>query len=145
MDNTIKTSANYRMAVLDAWIAAKRAFLDAQTKERELRAEVLALFSDRMNDSMASGVENVDTGIGKLKVTHKLEYKLDADNDKVDAMLDKIEKSQEGGNVIAERLVVWKPEISVREYKLLAPAQKAVVDTILTIKQASKSVELDIK
>lgn len=145
MSTDVKNSANYRMAVLDAWTASKRAFLDAQAKERELRAEVLALFSNEMNNPMASGVENIDTGVGKLKVTHKLEYKLESDNDKVDAMLDKIEKSMEGGNIIAERLVMWKPEISVREYKLLTPAQKLLVDPILTIKQASKSVELDTK
>lgn len=95
---------------------------------------------------MASGVENVDTGMGKIKITHKLEYKFTGvPNDRIDTMLDAIEKSQEGGNVIAERLVIWKPELSVSEYKRLMPQQKALVDAILTIKPASKSIELDTK
>lgn len=149
MDNNsaalIQNSGNYRMAVLDAWLASKQQFLAAQQRERELRAKVIELFSEKANDAMASGVENIDTGVGKIKITHKLEYKLEGSNAKVDAMLDKIEKSQEGGNVIAERLVNWKPELSVREYKLLSKPQQLIVDEILVIKPASKSVELDTK
>jgi hypothetical protein len=126
------------MALLEDWRAAKIELDAAQAKERDLRARVISSFSSV--GPMHSGVENVPYFGGTIKIEHKLDYKLDTNTDKVDAMLDAIERSQEGGNVIAERLVKWKPEISVSEYKLLNNAQRALVTPILTIKPASKSV-----
>lgn len=138
----VQANGNYRMAVLDEHRKAVAVLAAAKAREAELRAEVIALFSER-TEALASGMENIETGYGTLKIEHKLNYELAKDNDAVDAMLDKLEKSQEGGNVIAERLVSWKPEISVREYKLLTAAQKALVDAVLTIKPAAKSVKLE--
>lgn len=137
------SQGNYRMTVLADWQKAKDVFDLAQANERKLRAEVISLFSEMASNEMSSGMETVPTGVGKLKIEHKLDYKLDADTDKVDNALDQIEKSMEGGNIVAERLVKWKPEISVREYKLLDAKQKAIVDKVLTIKPASKSVKLE--
>ena len=140
----VQANGNYRMAVLDAHRQSVATLKAAKEAEAQLRAEVISLFSERVNDANASGVENIDTGYGKLKITHKLNYTLGNAN-LVDKALDLIEKSQEGGNVIAERLVNWKPELSVREYKLLSKPQQLIVDEILVIKPASKSVELDTK
>lgn len=137
----VQANGNYRMAVLDAHRQAAAEAKAANEKERQLRAEVIKLFSERADDAMASGVENVATGIGTLKITHKLNYNL-GNADLVDKALDAIEKSQEGGNVIAERLVKWKPELSVREYKLLTPKQKALIDAVLTITPGAASIEI---
>lgn len=125
--------------LIDNWMKAKAAFVTAQNFERQLRAQVIAANSGV--GEMHSGVENVPVLGGTLKIEHKLDYKLDNDNDKIDAVLDAIEVSMEGGKIIAERLIKWTPEISVREYKLLEPAQKKLVDDVLTIKPASKSIE----
>lgn len=130
---------NERTRLFDDWQAKKKVFELAQAEEREARAAMMEAWSERMDDVMAEGAESIDTGFGKLTITHKLDYKL-SNADEVDKALDLIEKSQEGGNVIAERLVSWKPELSVREYRLLTPAQRAVIDKVLTIKPASKSV-----
>jgi len=138
----VQANGNYRMAVLDAHRQSVATLKAAKEAEAQLRAEVISLFSERVNDANASGVENIDTGYGKLKITHKLNYTLGNAN-LVDKALDLIEKSQEGGNVIAERLVSWKPELSIREYKLLSPQQKAYIDTVLTVKPGTPSVELE--
>lgn len=138
----VQANGNYRMAVLDAHRQSVATLKAAKEAEAQLRAEVISLFSERVNDANASGVENIDTGYGKLKITHKLNYTLGNAN-LVDKALDLIEKSQEGGNIIAERLVSWKPELSVREYKLLSPQQKAYIDTVLTVKPGTPSVELE--
>lgn len=130
---------NERTRLFDDWQEKKKAADKAIADEREARAAMIVAWSDRLNDPMADGAESIDTGFGKLTITHKLDYKL-GDADAVDKALDEIEKSQEGGNVIAERLVSFKPEISVREYKLLDARQKAMIDRVLTIKPASKSV-----
>ena len=138
----VQANGNYRMAVLDAHRQSVATLKAAKEAEAQLRAEVISLFSERVNDANASGVENIDTGYGQLKITHKLNYTLGNAN-LVDKALDLIEKSQEGGNIIAERLVSWKPELSVREYKLLSPQQKAYIDTVLTVKPGTPSVELE--
>lgn len=131
---------NDRTRLFDAWQEKKKAFELAQAEEREARAAMMEAWSDRMNDPMADGAESIDTGFGTLTITHKIDYKVTGAEDAVETALDKIEASQEGGNVIAERLVKFKPELSVREYKLLTEAQRKIVDAVLTIKPASKSV-----
>lgn len=148
---TVNGNLSNRQAKLNAWNDAKAALAKAQELERSLRAEVISIFSDVNETVLTSGTENVNVPGGKLKIERSIEYKLGrtindkvvCDNDEVDKILDMIEKSQEGGNVIAERLVSWKPEISVREYKLLTPAQKAIVDRYLVTKQGSTSVKFE--
>jgi hypothetical protein len=129
-----------REAVINEWIAAKRALDDAKTREAAARLALIATVSD-IADPMATGTENVDVGTGTIKIVRALNYKLTADNDGIDNVLDQIEKSMEGGNIIAERLVKWKGELSVSEYKLLSPENKARIDRILETKPAAPSVE----
>ena len=132
-------------AALLAWKTAKAELDAAQANERELRAKVIEMFSTETNE-MHSGVENIDLNYDRwiLKITHKLDYKL-ADRDAVMSALTQISTSQEGGNIIAERLVKWKPELSVSEYKLLNGGQRTIIDRVLTIKPATKSLELTQK
>jgi hypothetical protein len=137
----IKSSPAYRVSTLEAWKSAKEALDSAQVLERALRDEVVALFATN-KDVMASGTETVETPLGKLKIEHKLNYSL-GDADEVDKALDLIEKSQEGGNVIAERLVKWEPQIYVGEYKKLNDKQKAIIDKVLTIKPATKAIKIE--
>lgn len=128
--------------LLARWQAAKTTAANAVITERELRAVVIAAFSTE-TDEMKSGIEKIDLGFDKweLKITHALDYKL-ADKDAVTMALTQIASSMDGGNIIAERLVKWKPELSVSEYKLLNGGQRATIDRVLTIKPASKSIEL---
>lgn len=131
-----------QMALLSKWSAAKAAVASATTIENELRAQVIATFSTE-TDEMKSGVENVDLGFDKweLKITHKLNYKL-GEIDAVKEALARIATSMEGGNIIADRLVKWKPEVAVSEYNLLNGGQRAIIDRVLTITPATKAIEL---
>jgi len=131
-------------ALLADWKKAKAELDEIKAREALLRGMVVEVFSQE-NDPMKSGVENVDVGWGfKLKIEHKLNYKLDNANDceKLNSVLDRIEKSVIGGNIIAERLVKWSPELKLSEYKLLTAEQKALIDSVLTVTPATKSVEL---
>jgi hypothetical protein len=142
--NAALRANNYRAELIKNWREAAKISKLAVETERALRAEVIATYSAHAdpNDLHAS-MENVNLPNGELlKIQHKVDYRLDADGDLVEKQLDLIEKSQEGGNVIAERLVAWKPEISIKEYKLLNAVQKALIDKVLTIKPASKSIEI---
>lgn len=137
-----RANGAYRDYALSMWQDAQKTLEAAKAKEMEWRKEVIDIFSDRAGEAMASGMENVATSFGTLKIEHKLTYKL-GNVDLVDKALDAIEKSQEGGNVIAERLVSWKPELSVREYKLLSAVQQKIIDEVLTISPAAKSIKLE--
>lgn len=127
--------------LLSAWNAAKQALTEATGLERELRARVIEIFSTETNE-MASGIESIDLGDGfDLKINHRLDYKL-GDRIEVNDALYKIAASMEGGPVVAERLVKWKPEIAISEYKLLGPIQVGLINKVLTIKPATKSIEI---
>jgi len=131
-------------ALLADWKKAKAELDEVKSREAQLRGLVVEVFSQE-KDPMKSGVENVDVGWGfNLKIEHKLNFKLDNANDceKLNGVLNAIEISMAGGNIIADRLVKWKPELSVSEYKLLSPENKARIDSVLTVTPASKSVEL---
>lgn len=141
--NTANVTTN-KDALLTQWKEASELLAKIKVTEAELRKQVVEAFS---NDAKPghSGTENVDVGWGhKLKIEHKLNYKLDNSDDcaKLDKVLDSIEKSMEGGNIIAERLVKWSPELSIREYKLLSPENKKRIDTVLTITDGTPSVTL---
>lgn len=133
--------SNEKLNILNAWNNAKRALGEATSVERALRAQVIEAFSTETSE-MASGVENIDLGDGfDLKINHKLDYKL-GDRDSVNDALDAIAKSMNGGDIIASRLVKWKPEVSITEYKLLGPIQVGIINKVLTIKPATKSIEI---
>lgn len=138
---TINAHHNMRAAVLADWNNAKAELKKAQARENELRNQVIGLFSEKVNDATATGTENCEAPGGVVKIVRKMNYSFTADNDGIDTVLDKIEKSVEGGNIIAERLVKWKPELSLTEYKLLSPAHKKLIDGVLSSKPATPSVE----
>ena len=133
------TLNNAKLQKIADWNNAKVALELAKANELLLRNELVELFSD-IKDPDYAGTENVETPIGQLKIVHKLSYSL-GNADLVEKALDRIEASQEGGNVIAERLVDWKPELSLSNYKLLTDRQKAMINEVLTIKPATKTLE----
>lgn len=53
------------------------------------------------------------------KVNNKYNYKLDSNNDRVWAGLDKLEKLGNEGKFVAERLVSWSPNFLLTEYRQL--------------------------
>lgn len=130
-------------ALLSAWYEADKTMRAAVDAERELRLQIIETFSTETRED-ASGVETVSLGRDKwvLKIQHGLNYNLDKDADKVRSSLDVIAKSMEGGKIIADRLVKWKPEISVTEYKKLDREQREEINKVLTIKPKTKSIEI---
>lgn len=130
--------------LLADWKAADEASKLAVEKERDLRKQVIDAFSTETNE-LKSGVENIDAGWGfDLKIEHKIVYKLDNANDfeKVEDAIDQMEAFGELGEHIANSLFKRKYDVSVTEYKKLDPKYKVIIDKILTIEPASKSVKL---
>jgi len=133
---------NEQDQLLSAWKAADNAKKEATAKELELRNKVIEAFSD-ITDEMHKSIENIDLGYDRyeLKIGHKLNYKL-ADSEAVKLALQQIATSVEGGHIYAERLVKWKPELSVSEYDKLPGGLRSTIDRVLTITPATKSLEI---
>jgi hypothetical protein len=97
-------------------------------------------------------MNNLDLGNGyTLKAGIKYNYNL-ADNDTVEAGLNKISSIGNQGTFIADRLVSWKPNFLLSEYRVLQEEKDKgdktaieilnVVNSFLTISEAAPSLEI---
>ena len=116
--------------------------------EGELRQEIFR----NVFANPKEGVNNFVIGNGMtLKAKHTINYTLKETKEgaETSAILDQIEKLGNEGSFLAERLVSWKPDLSLKEYKELDPANndthkqiKALVDTVLTTKPGMPTLEV---
>jgi plasmid stabilization system protein ParE len=125
------------------WEQAKKASANAVELERNLRAQVVAAVAAEGK----IGTNNYDLGRGyTLKIVKKLSYKID--DSRVDDALANIEKLGNEGAFVGDRLVKFKPELSISEYNKLDATNpthvriKSLIDDVLTISDASPTVEI---
>ena len=132
-----------RDAKILAWEESVKALAAAKDAEAALRKEVLAEAFAFDPEALREGTEDFELGNGyKLKAVFKISRNLNNENEAVDKVLSKIEKTGPEGAFIAERLVKWKPELSVSEYKKLPEKFKKLFDEVVTSKEAMPSLEL---
>jgi len=128
-----KLNQAQRDKLVSDWQHADTLLKASKAAEYQLRLEIAR---DLFDGRVESGTENLDLGSGYiLKCTKKLNYSLDAK--KVQSVLDKLSSS-----ILAARLVTWKPDLRISEYKQLPDDDRVKVDTVLTIKQGTPSVLL---
>lgn len=128
--------------ILEKWEAAQKALSDAKEIEATLR--VLVIKSRPFPPEVKEGTQRVPLKNGwHLKAVLKQNYKLD--QNAINEALDQIEALGEAEKVIAERLISWKADISIREYKELQdyPKIKKIIDSVLTITDGLPSLELE--
>lgn len=123
---------------LAEWQAAKTALDAAKEAEMQLREQVGKLAFPNPTE----GTQSLDLGDGwSIKLVHKMNYTL-ASNDEVDDALTRISNMNNEGKFLAERIVSWKPSLSLSEYRELEPQYKSVIDKVLTIKPAAPTLEI---
>lgn len=89
-----------------------------------------------------SGTERIELANGyEAKAVKKVNYNLNQDlvNDCLDA-IENIGGAE--GKIIAERLVKWKADLSMTEYKLLDPKYKVLIDKAITTTDGAPSLEI---
>jgi len=128
-----------------------------KAQEMDLRGKVVASFTD---PDKKKGTENVALGAGwQLKVKKGLRYTLksfDAAVSMHDAVSDAIKKmcsathDRQGnpldpnrGREFASTLVKWSADLSVSTYDMLDPGYKEIIDTVLEMKSAAPTVEIN--
>lgn len=127
----------------------KKAAIEAmKAEEIELRKYIV----NRAFPAKHEGMNTKELGNGyQLKAGVKLNYNL-ADNDTVESCLEKIASLGNGGSFIAERLVSWKPNFLLTEYRTLqedkdkgskfADDVLKIVNQMLTITEAAPTLEI---
>ena len=118
------------------WHAARAELAAAKLiveKEMELRKLVVASFFPEAKE----GTNNADLGDGwKLKFTNNFEYKLD------EAVMDNIRWQLTEAGFSPDRVFSYTPKIMLKEYRGLPDNIKPIVDSALTIKPKSPTLEL---
>lgn len=138
-----------RDSVLLAWQQAKEVLEAAKANEMDWRKYVVRRAFPNPNE----GVNTFDLGDGaKLKATVKFNYKLDADNEKIERGLDEIKSIGNQGAFIADRLVSWTPNFLLTEYRNLqaqaddgseeAKKMLKIVNDFLTITEGAPTLEI---
>lgn len=132
--------------LLMKWDLCKKQVEFAKAQEMELRKYIVS----RAFPEKHEGVNTKELGNGyALKAGVKFNYSLDNDNKKINAALDAIGKCGNQGAFVAERLVNWKPSLSLSEYRELqddgSDTGKQIlrhINSVLTIKEAAPTLEI---
>lgn len=130
------------------WQKCKDAIEIAKANEMDLRKYIVA----REFPKPKEGMNNKELGAGyQLKANIKYNYNL-ADNDTVEATLEKLANMGAAGSAIADRLVSWKPSFLLTEYRQLqedkekgsqfAQTALSVIGDMLTITEGAPTLEI---
>lgn len=134
--------------LLLTWQKAKDAIETAKAAEMEIRKYIVK----REFPQAKEGMNNKELGNGyTLKAGIKFNYNL-ADNDTVESTLDKLSAMGPSGSAIADRLVSWKPNFLLSEFRQLqeenekgsqfAKTALSVISEMLTITEGAPSLEI---
>lgn len=134
--------------LLMLWQQKKEAIETAKTEEMDLRKYIVS----RAFPQKQEGMNNKDLGSGyTLKAGVKFNYNL-ADNDIVEATLEKLSKLGNAGSAISDRLISWKPNFLLTEYRQLVEDKEKgskfaddalkVIGEMLTITEAAPTLEI---
>ena len=117
------------------WQKATTDLLIAKEYEMNMRKHIVG----RLFPNAKEGTNNFNLGNGyKLTAVVKFNYKFES-NDKVQEMIMEFERIDSD---VSARLVKWKPEPSITEYRKLTVMSKAIADKAIVITDATPSLEI---
>lgn len=143
--NPTWTAGKTKEQLMQEWIDSEAALKTAKETEMNLRLLVVERFPELVAKKEGTVYAPLANG-WQLKAVKKQNYNLKAAD--VDDALEKYEKAagtpEEFGRrkLITERLVSWKPTLSVKEYRELDADALKFITPILTITDGSPSLEL---
>lgn len=136
-----------RTRLLLLWTQAKEQLEAAKAVEMEYRTAVVNFAFD---PNKQSGTERIELGNGyELKAVKKINFGWIKDEAgklnkrAIDKALEKIEKVGGAvGELIAERLVKWTPDLSLTEYKQLDEKFKRIIDEVIVTSEGAPTLEI---
>lgn len=128
-----------RDRLIAEWESEKVLLERAKARELDLRKRIVefAFSKDKLE-----GTERVSLGNGyEAKAVKHLNYSFTS----VIALkhaIDMLMSSGEEGKFIALRLIKWKAELIVSEYKLLSEQHRGIIDAVLVVKEGTPTLEI---
>ena len=119
----------------EAWMQAKEAERAAVERRREIEDQLRALANIRDD---AEGVQTLDCGAWKMKITCRLDRKVDSD------LLQQI-AAERGLIDHLGTLFRWKPEINMRAWDQSSPAITTALAGAITVKPGRPSFAIQPK
>lgn len=117
-------------------------------KEREIEARTAAV-EFAFDQAVLKGTERIELGGGFIaKAVKKLNYSFVKNDDgkvnrnAIEKALLKIEKEGAAGELIADRLVKWNPDLSLSEYNLLSEKHKKIIDEVIITTSGTPTLEI---
>ena len=136
--HAVETTTNFAK-LIGEWKEAKEALNKLRAKENELRKQVVSMAfakSDNREGTFNRDLENN----WKLKVTFKQNRTLVKEG--LDVALGKMSAISPEGALLAKRVVKFKPELVVGEYKKLPNELRNIIDAVVTTKPGLPELEL---
>lgn len=133
--------------IMQEWLDAEKALSAAKETEMTLRKQVVGLFPEL--DAKKEGTVYAPLANGwQLKCVKKQNYNLNDKNGATDKALEAYENGagtpEEHGRrkLITERLVSWKPSLSIKEYRDADADLLKALEGVLTITDGAPALEL---
>lgn len=132
------------LQMLADWRAVKAQLDQIKATELAMRNAIV----ERLKTPGGGRTQTFEIANGwKAKLVQATTYSFIKDGNKVnkaavELALTQIEKESNDGAFITERLVSWKPELSVSEYKRLGPGVRSIIDRVLVSRDATPTLEL---
>jgi len=150
MNGEILTEAEHvlgRDYLLMKWKASQELLEQAKADEIVWRKRVVDFAFD---PEKKKGTERIDLGAGyQLKAVKKINYGWikgpdgkKVNKDAIETALGKIEETGPAGALIADRLVTWKPDLSLTEYEKLPAELKPIIDAVIVTTEGAPTLEI---
>lgn len=127
---------------LARWEKVSAKAKELKDEEMKLRNELLFDYFKYDGDDRKGTTNYPLENNCKLKAIFKLNFKLENKNDETRDMVDELRAHSTEAAFVADRLVKWKPEISISDYNQLSLEFKTIVDTVLTISPGTPTLDI---
>lgn len=117
-----------------AWQQLAQQLEALKARELELRLQVAEFYFPEADDE---GSTSMDLGEGwKLTLVKRVNRSMANSKGETDAIVKQLPPE------VAEKVVGWKPELKLREYRKLAPEYRAVLDSVVTTRPGTPALKL---
>lgn len=135
-------------AELSKWYLLKKQLAEVKTAESLMRSRIAKFFFPTPDEGTNTHPLKDGTG-ANLKMVHTIDRKVD--EGELEALREAMSKAEDdpkdnlhGLELDFTKLIVWKPELKLSEYRKLSEAQRAVFDRVLVVKPGMPQLDITI-
>lgn len=135
-------------AELSKWYLLKKQLAEVKTAESLMRSRIAKFFFPAPDEGTNTLPLKDGTG-ANLKMIHTIDRKVDegeleALREAMTAAEDDPQNNLHGLELDFTKLIIWKPELKIAEYRKLSEAQQQVFDRVLVVKPGMAQLDIVI-